>query len=159
LSTHSWSNCLRLYQFVKPLALIHAPSYNRTVTLAQANDTVLLISPDEKRFMLRLVQGAIFHTHRGHLAHDELIGKPYGSTITTQMGAPFLLLQPSTEDLVMRIKRAGQIVYPKEIGAIILKMNILPGSRVVEAGTGSGGLTLALARFVAPHGKIFTYEE
>lgn len=129
------------------------------MNLAQASDTVLLISPDEKRFMVRLVAGAQMHTHRGFILHDALIGQPFGSTIKTQMGRPFLLLQPSTLDLVMHIKRAGQIIYPKEIGAIILKMNIVPGARVVEAGTGSGALTLALARLVAPHGKIFTYEE
>lgn len=141
------------------LALIRTPRYNRFVNLAQASDTVLLISPDEKRFMVRLVAGAQMHTHRGFILHDALIGQPFGSTIKTQMGRPFLLLQPSTLDLVMHIKRAGQIIYPKEIGAIILKMNIVPGARVVEAGTGSGALTLALARLVAPHGKIFTYEE
>jgi tRNA (adenine57-N1/adenine58-N1)-methyltransferase len=75
------------------------------------------------------------------------------------MGHPFFLLQPSTFDLTMRVKRASQIVYPKEIGYIILRMNIVPGSRIVEAGTGSGALTLALARLVRPDGRVFTYEE
>jgi tRNA (adenine57-N1/adenine58-N1)-methyltransferase len=99
------------------------------------------------------------HTHRGFIPHDAMIGLPFGSTVKTQMGHSFLLLQPSTHDLVMHIKRAGQIIYPKEIGAIVMRMNIVPGARVVEAGTGSGALTLALARSVAPHGKVFTYEE
>jgi tRNA (adenine57-N1/adenine58-N1)-methyltransferase len=131
------------------------------VNTAQPNDLIVLVSPDReaKRFMVRLTAGAQMHTHRGFIQHDAMIGKPFGSSIKTQMGHLFLMLQPSTFDLVMRIKRAGQIIYPKEIGAIVLKMNIVPGSRVVEAGTGSGALTLALARLVAPHGKIFTYEE
>ena len=129
------------------------------MNITQVNDLIILVSPDEKRFMVRLTAGAQMHTHRGFIQHDAMIGKPFGSTVKTQMGHPFLLLQPSTLDLVMHIKRAGQIIYPKEIGAIVLKMNIVPGSRVVEAGTGSGALTLALARLVAPHGKIFTYEE
>jgi len=129
------------------------------VNLTQLNDTILLVSRDEKHYMVRLTAGGQMHTNRGFIPHDALIGKPYGSTVKTQLGHPFLLLQPSSHDLVMHIKRAGQIIYPKEIGAIVMKLNIVPGSRVVEAGTGSGALTLALARLVAPHGKIFTYEE
>lgn len=129
------------------------------MNLTQLNDTVLLVSRDEKRYMVRLTAGGQMHTNRGFIPHDAIIGKPYGSTVKTQLGHPFLLLQPSSHDLVMRIKRAGQIIYPKEIGAIVMKLNIVPGSRIVEAGTGSGALTLALARLVAPHGKIFTYEE
>lgn len=129
------------------------------MNIAQPNDLVLLIGPDEKRFLIRLTAGAQLHTHRGFIAHDAIIGQPYGSAVQTQLGHPFLLLQPSTFDLVMHIKRASQIVYPKEIGYIILRMNIVPGARVIEAGTGSGALTLALARFVRPGGRVFTYEE
>ncbi len=126
---------------------------------AQPNDLVMLVSPDEKRFQVRLVAGQQLHTHRGYIPHDAIIGKRYGDAVATQMGHPFLLLQPSTFDLTMRVKRASQIVYPKEIGYIILRMNIVPGSRIVEAGTGSGALTLALARLVRPDGRVFTYEE
>lgn len=129
------------------------------MNIAQTNDLVMLVSPDEKRFQVRLTAGAQLHTHRGYIPHDAIIGKQYGDSIATQMGHPFLLLQPSTFDLTMHVKRASQIVYPKEIGHIILRMNIVPGSRIVEAGTGSGALTLALARLVRPDGKVFTYEE
>ena len=129
------------------------------MNIAQINDTILLVSSDERHYKVRLTAGNQMHTNRGFIPHDALIGKPFGSTVKTQLGHPFLLLQPSTFDLVMHIKRAGQIIYPKEIGAIVIRMNIVPGARVVEAGTGSGALTLALARLVAPHGKIFTYEE
>jgi tRNA (adenine57-N1/adenine58-N1)-methyltransferase len=99
------------------------------------------------------------HTHRGFIAHDVIAGRPFGSTVKTQLGHPFLVLQPSTFDIIMHVKRASQIVYPKEIGYILLRMNILPGSRVIEAGTGSGALALALSRFVRPDGRIYTYEE
>jgi tRNA (adenine57-N1/adenine58-N1)-methyltransferase len=129
------------------------------VSIAQPNDWVLLIGPDEKRFLIRLTAGAQLHTHRGFIAHDAMIGQPFGRAVRTQLGHPFLLLQPSTFDLVMHIKRASQIVYPKEIGYILLRMHIVPGARVIEAGTGSGALALAFSRFVRPGGRVFTYEE
>ncbi len=126
---------------------------------AQAGDWVLLLGPDQKRFFLRLTPNQQMHTHRGYLMHNAIIGQPYGATVATQLGAPFLLLQPSTFDWVMHVKRISQIVYPKEIGYILLRLNIVPGARVVEAGTGSGALTLALSRFVRPDGRIYSYEE
>lgn len=129
------------------------------MNIAQADDLVLMLAPDEKRFLIRLTPGAQLHTHRGFIPHDAIIGQPFGSAVETQLGQRFLLLQPSTFDLVMHIKRASQIVYPKEIGYIVLWMNIVPGARVIEAGTGSGGLTLALSRLVRPGGHIYSYEE
>lgn len=131
---------------------------NRQQT-AQANDQVLLIGPDDKRFLVRLTPGQQLHTHHGFITHNAIIGQPFGCVVKTQLDHPYLLLQPSTYDLVMRIKRASQIVYPKEIGYLILRMNIVPGIRMIESGTGSGGLTLALSRFVRPAGRIYTYEE
>lgn len=126
---------------------------------AQANEFVLLIGPDDKRFLFRLTPGQQFHTNHGFITHNAIIGQPFGSSIKTQMNSAYLLLQPSTHDLVMRIKRTTQIIYPKDIGYLIMRMNIVPGVRVIEAGTGSGGLTLALSRFVRPEGRIYTYEE
>ncbi len=129
------------------------------VNTTQAGDWVLLLGPDDKRFLIRLVPGQQHHTHRGFIVHNAMIGQPYGTSIRTQLGHPFLLLQPSTFDLVMHVKRISQIVYPKEIGYILLRLNIIPGARVVEAGTGSGALTLALSRFVRPDGRVYSYEE
>ncbi len=126
---------------------------------AQANAYVLLIGPDDKRMLIRLLPGQQLHTHHGFIAHDAIIGQPFGSAVKTQLGHAYALLQPSTYDLVMRIKRASQIIYPKEVGYIVLRMNIVPGTRVIEAGTGSGGLTLALARLVCPDGRVYSYEE
>ncbi len=135
---------------------------NRNETLLtspQIGDWVLLVGPADKRFLIRLVAGAQMHTHRGFIAHDAIAGRPFGSTVRTQLDHPFLVLQPSTFDLLMHVKRASQIIYPKEIGYILLRMNIVPGTRVVEAGTGSGALALAFSRFVRPGGRVFTYEE
>ncbi len=127
--------------------------------IARAGDWALFLSPDEKRYLIRLAPGAQLHTHRGYVNHDAIIGQPFGSAIQSSLGHVFLLTHPSTTDWVMRVKRASQIIYPKEIGPIILSLNIVPGARVVEAGTGSGGLTLALARLVRPDGRIYSYEE
>lgn len=126
---------------------------------AQVNDQVLLMGPDDKRYLVRLIPNQQFHTHHGFIRHDAIIGQTFGTAIQTQLGYSYLLLQPSTYDLVMHIKRATQIVYPKEIGYLVMRMNIVPGIRLIEAGTGSGGLALALARLVRPDGRIYSYEE
>jgi tRNA (adenine57-N1/adenine58-N1)-methyltransferase len=122
-------------------------------------DMILLLAPDGKRFIHKLAQGEQVHTHLGFVTHDSLVGLVPGSLVKTQLGHSFVLLTPSTLDLVMHVKRTSQIVYPKEIGYLLLKMNIVPGTCVVEAGTGSGALTLALARAVQPSGKVYSYEE
>lgn len=113
---------------------------------------------DGKSFVLQLEPGADFHTHRGTVDHDELIGAPWGVKVTTHLGSPLLLLRPSLDDLVCNIKRSTQIVYPKDAGYILMKLNIGPGRRVVEAGTGSGGLTLVFANAVGTEGRVFSYD-
>jgi len=128
------------------------------MSVAQAGDLVLLLSADEKRFCVRLTPGEVLHTHKGQISHDDLIDRPLGRRVQSHTGEWFLALIPSIHDLVMNVRRATQIVYPKDIGYILLKMNIVPGTRVVEAGTGSGALTTALARYVAPTGRVYSYE-
>jgi len=125
---------------------------------AQANDTVLLIGDDGKRFYTRLHPGYRQHTHQGIIEHDHLIGEPLGRKINSSTGHSYLVVEPSLAELMKEVKRKTQIVYPKEAGRIIFKLNIYPGRRVIEAGTGSGALTLALARFVAPEGRVYSYE-
>lgn len=125
----------------------------------QLGEVVLLIDPEGKHIVQRLLAGQQLHTHLGYIKHESLLEHEYGSQVLTQLGKPFILLRPSTLDLVMNVSRATQIVYPKEIGYFLLKLNIVPGTRVVEAGTGSGAMTLALARAVQPSGKVYTYEE
>jgi len=128
------------------------------MTLAQENDLVLLIGPRGKRFITRLKAGASLHTHAGVIQHDALIGRPLGRRVHSHLGKPFLVLEPSTHDLMMNVRRHTQIVYPKEAGYILLKMSIHSGRRVIEAGSGSGALTLTLARAVAPNGRVYSYE-
>ena len=128
------------------------------MSAAQEDDLVLLISPDRKQYLLRLARGQVFHTHKGRIEHDQIIGQPLGREIRSHLGHPFLALRPSVHDLLMNIKRNSAIVYPKEIGQILLKMSIGPGTHVIEAGTGSGALTAALAYAVRPTGRVYSYD-
>ncbi len=127
--------------------------------IASENDLVLLLGKDGKRFIVRLEQGGELHTHRGRISHDDLIGQPWGGEVVSHLGYPFWVVEPSIHDLIMDARRRTQIVYPKESGYILLKMNIRSGSRVIEAGTGSGAFTIALAQAVAPEGRVYSYEE
>jgi len=125
---------------------------------AQPDDLALLVGRDRKSFIIRLEPGSQLHTHRGIVCHDDLIGTPWGTQLSTHLGHPLLLLQPSTDDQVRGLKRTSQIVYPKDAGYILMKMRIAPGRRVIEAGTGSGGLTLVLAQAVSPTGRVYSYD-
>src|SRR3990172_3427501 len=113
--------------------------------IARAGDLAQLVGLRHKHFIITLEAGADFQTHRGVLKHDDLIGKPWGSQVFSHMGAPFFLLQPSVADLLIDLPRSTQILYPKDIGFILVTMGIGPGHRVLEAGTGSGSMTIALA--------------
>lgn len=132
--------------------------WNLTSTHAQAGDLALLVGLRHKHFIFPLIPGGTFHTHRGILNHDELIGKPWGSQVFSHQGAPFFMLQPSLADLLVDLKRNTQIMYPKDIGFILTSMSIGPGQRVMEAGTGSGSMTIALAYAVGPQGQVISYE-
>ncbi len=129
-----------------------------TERIVQPNDVALLISKDHKRYLIRLTPGEALHTHRGIIQHDDCIGGAWGRELRTQLDYPFLLLDPSTADLIQDIKRTTQIIFPKDVGYILLKLSIQPGMTVIEAGSGSGGLTLALARAALPGGHVISYE-
>lgn len=130
----------------------------RKATTAQAGDLVQLAGLGHRNFIITLEPGANFHTHRGVIAHDDLIGKPWGSPVHSHTGSPFYLLPPSLADLLRGIKRSTQILYPKDIGYIITMLGIGPGSHVVEAGSGSGALTTALAYAVGKDGKVSSFD-
>jgi tRNA (adenine57-N1/adenine58-N1)-methyltransferase len=125
---------------------------------AQANKLVLLATAGGKRYLLALRPGLTFHTNLGHFKHDDLIGLPLGTTVHSQLGKPVLLLEPSLSDLITRIKRNTQIIYPKDAAYLVHRLSLRNGDHVIEAGTGSGGLTIALAWAVAPAGRVYTYE-
>ena len=121
-------------------------------------DMVLLAAPDQKRYLIKLTPRQTLHTHLGSFPHDELVGKTLGTLISSQMGNEALMLEPSLSDLIRHIRRGTQIIYPKDAAHLVQRLNLRAGNRVVEAGTGSGALTIALAWSVAPTGRVYTYE-
>jgi len=127
-------------------------------SIARAGDLVQLVGLRHKHFILNLQAGAKLETHRGILMHDDLIGKTWGTQVFSHTGAPFFLLQPSLADLLTNITRTTQILYPKDIGFILVSMGVGPGQKVVEAGTGSGSMTTALAYAVGTEGRVISYE-
>ena len=105
-----------------------------------------------------LAAGGEFHTHRGAIAHDTVIGLPEGSVIKSSNGDPFLALRPLLVDYVMSMPRGAQLIYPKDAAQIVHEGDIFPGARVLEAGAGSGALTCSLLRAVGPAGQVISYE-
>ena len=127
-------------------------------TTLQMGDRVLLITHDDKRYLLRLQNGSYLNTHHGRFLHNDMAGKTFGTMVESQMGQLALLLEPSVVDMMRHLKRATQIIYPKDAAYLVQKLNLHAGSTVIEAGTGSGALTTALAWSVAPSGRVYTYE-
>lgn len=124
----------------------------------KAGDLIQLVSPTNKVYTFCLSPGGQLQTHRGILYHDQLIGVTWGSQVFSHNGNAFYLLQPALSNLIQDTKRNTQIMYPKDIGFILVTMSIGPGVQVIEAGTGSGALTTALAWAVGPEGHVFSYE-
>lgn len=133
--------------------------WNLTSSKAQEGDLVQLVGLRHKHFIIQLVAGGEFHSHRGIVYHDQLIGLPWGSQVFSHQGSPYFLLQPMLGDILIDLPRNTQILYPKEIGFILVTMGIGPGMRVMEAGTGSGSMTIAMAYNVGPTGKVISYEQ
>jgi tRNA (adenine57-N1/adenine58-N1)-methyltransferase len=129
-----------------------------TASLTSIGDLVQLVSPTNKKIFVRLTPGMQIHTHRGVVFHDELIGIPWGSEVHSHTGSSYILLKPTLHDLLIETKRNTQIMYPKDIGYILLKLGIGEGQTVLEAGTGSGALTSALAWYVGKSGKVISYD-
>ena len=132
--------------------------WNLTSSPAQAGDLAQIVGLRHKHFIFPLVVGGEFHTHRGIIKHDDLIGQTWGTQVFSHMGSPFFLLQPMLGDILTDLPRNTQILYPKEIGYIMVTMGIGPGMRVMEAGTGSGSMTIALAHSVGESGRVISYE-
>jgi tRNA (adenine57-N1/adenine58-N1)-methyltransferase len=126
--------------------------------VTREGDLAQLVGLRHKHFIVTLQAGAKLETHRGVLLHDELIGKQWGTQVFSHLGAPFFLLQPSLADLLLDLPRSTQIVFPKDIGFILVTMGVGPGKKLLEAGTGSGSMTIAAAFAVGPEGKVITYE-
>ena len=128
------------------------------MSIVQPHDPVLLISEEGKRYLVFVEPGKAWYTNRGRLPYDDLIGKPFGRLAESHLGQKYLVLRPTTSDLIQHLKRATQIIYPKDAARLVMELDLMNGKRIIEAGTGSGGLTLAFARAVLPEGRVFSYE-
>jgi tRNA (adenine57-N1/adenine58-N1)-methyltransferase len=122
-------------------------------------DRVQLTDPKGRLHTLTLEPGRTFHTHRGGLEHDDLIGRPEGCVVTSAGGTAYLALRPLLADYVLSMPRGAQVIYPKDAAQIVAMGDVFPGARVLEAGAGSGALTCSLLRAVGPTGEIVSYEQ
>lgn len=122
-------------------------------------ERVQLTDAKGRHYTMSLTPGAEFHTHRGSIAHDALIGLEQGSVVKSSNGAPFLVLRPLLVDYIMSMPRGPQVIYPKDAAQIVHEGDMFPGARVLEAGAGSGALTCSLLRAVGPGGRVVSYEQ
>ena len=124
----------------------------------QEGDLAELIGSKHFHQIVRIKAGDTIQSHIGLIKTDDLIGKPWGSIEKSHNGNTFYVLQPALSDLIKHVPRNTQILYPKDIGFLLLNLAIGAGKRVIEAGTGSGALTIALANAVGDEGKVYSYE-
>jgi tRNA (adenine57-N1/adenine58-N1)-methyltransferase len=121
-------------------------------------EVCLLYDRRGRTHLVMLAAGTTFHFDKGTLAHDEIIGSREGATLRSSNDAPLVAMRPRLADYVLKMKRGAAVMYPKDTGAMVMWADIEPGNLVLEAGTGSGALTLALARAVGPDGRVITVE-
>ena len=114
--------------------------------LFEAGDQVLLIDLKKRRYLVTLEPGGEFHTHAGVIAHDDLLGEPEGSSFRSSRGATMLAIRPTLAEFVLKMPRGAQVIYPKDLGPILMLADIFPGARVLESGVGSGALSMTLVR-------------
>ena len=124
----------------------------------QKGDHCLLTDSKGRRFLITLDEGATFHFHNGTVPHDDLIGRPEGCVVHSSLGGKLVAVRPRLADYILNMKRGAQVVYPKDLGPIIVWGDVFPGATVLEAGTGSGALTMALVRAVGPQGRVVSVE-
>ncbi len=121
-------------------------------------ERVLLVDARGRRFLITLEAGGAFHFHGGVVALDDVIGTPEGSRIESRSGSTLTAFRPRLADFVLKMTRGAQVVYPKDIGAILVQADVFPGAHVLEAGTGSAALTIALCRATGGEGRVVSYE-
>jgi tRNA (adenine57-N1/adenine58-N1)-methyltransferase len=107
---------------------------------------VLLVDRKHRRYLLRLIEGGSFHSHAGYIAHDDIVGQRDGFVARSTLGAAYIAVTPTLADFIFEMPRGAQVIYPKDIGAILVQADIYPGARVLEAGVGSGALSMAMLR-------------
>ncbi|MCW4039104.1 MAG: tRNA (adenine-N1)-methyltransferase [Candidatus Bathyarchaeota archaeon] len=121
-------------------------------------DDLLLFLDSKRTFLVKVKKDESFHTHKGYISFNDVIGRPYGGKVKSSLDVDFILFKPTLSDYLRKMRHATQVIYPKDTALIVNYSNIGPGSRIVEAGTGSGVLTSALAHYVRPTGKVYSYE-
>jgi tRNA (adenine57-N1/adenine58-N1)-methyltransferase len=121
-------------------------------------DQVQLTDPKGRQNLVILQPGKSFHTHRGSLAHDDLIGRPEGSVVRSSGGTPYVALRPLLADYTLAMTRGAAVIYPKDAAQIVALADIFPGARVLEAGAGSGALSCWLLRAAGDAGLVVSYE-
>ena len=125
----------------------------------QDGEQVLLIDQRGKRHLIFLRKSETFHSDRGWISHDAVIGQPEGTWVRSSMGLRYVALRPTLAEFVLDMPRGAQVIYPKDLAMILFWADVYPGCRVLEAGMGSGALTLALLRAVGSDGRVITYEQ
>lgn len=123
-----------------------------------AGDLVLLLDTKHRRHLVTLERGGEFHSHAGIVRHDDLLGHEEGATVRTTLGARIVAVRPTLAEYVLEMPRGAQVIYPKDLGPILMLADVYPGARVLESGVGSGALTMTLLRAVGPEGRVTGYE-
>jgi len=124
----------------------------------ESGERALLVDRRGRRYLITLKAGERFHFHQGFVDHDAIIGSAEGIKLAASSGASLIAYRPSLADFILKMPRGAQVIYPKDVGYIIVEADVYPGATVLEAGTGSGALTLALVRAVGERGKVISYE-
>lgn len=124
----------------------------------EAGERVLLQDPKGRRYLVTLQAGGTFHTHRGRVPHDRLIGAREGSVVTTDLGQRLLVLRPTLADWVVKMPRGAQVIYPRMLALMLMAADVQPGLVALEAGAGSGALSIALLQALGPSGRLISYE-
>ena len=124
----------------------------------EPGERALLVDRRGRRYLITLKAGERFHFHQGYVDHDAIIGSDEGSKLVASSGSSLIAYRPSLADFILKMPRGAQVVYPKDVGYVLVEADIYPGATVLEAGTGSGALTLALVRAVGERGMVISYE-
>ncbi|UCD96871.1 MAG: tRNA (adenine-N1)-methyltransferase [Candidatus Bathyarchaeota archaeon] len=124
----------------------------------EEGDYILLFLDRRRSYLIRVEKGAQFHTHKGFVEFDDVIGKEYGTRMKSSLGVEFAALKPLLPDFIYKAQRKSQITYPKDVALMVMFSGVGPGSKIVEAGTGAGALTTALASYVRPNGYVHSYD-
>lgn len=133
---------------------------NNLADTVEMGECIYLVETGKRRrsYLITLCPGGVLQTARGPLYHESLAGQREGAVVKTAFGHPFHLFRPRLRDHMMKVKRRTQIIYPKDAGWLLLSLDVFPGARVIEMGTGSGAFTLLLARQVGPGGRVYTFD-